>query len=68
MRTVYRPDQPVMLKLSLGLRITNSRRENLRKELLRGVEAHRLFAGPVGIRLLAAHPDFRISPTPRTSP
>ncbi len=60
LRTVYRPDAPVMLKLSLGLNITNSRRENLRKELLRGIEAHRLFAGPVGTRLLAAHPSFRM--------
>jgi siderophore synthetase component len=49
-----------MLKLSLGLNITNSKRENLRTELLRGVEAHRLFAGPAGTRLLAAHPNFRM--------
>jgi siderophore synthetase component len=60
LRTVYRPDAPVMLKLSLGLHITNSKRENLRKELLRGVEAHRLFAGPAGARLLGAHPHFRM--------
>lgn len=60
LRTVYRPDSPVMLKLSLGLNITNSRRENLRKELLRGIEAHRLFAGPVGARLLSAHANFRM--------
>ncbi|WP_431041817.1 IucA/IucC family protein [Streptomyces sp. P1-3] len=44
-RTVYRPDAPAMLKLSLALRITNSRRENLRKELHRGVEVHRLLRG-----------------------
>ena len=60
LRTVYRPDSPVMLKLSLGLNITNSKRENLRKELLRGVEAHRLFAGTAGSRLLAEHPHFRM--------
>ena len=59
-RTVYRSDAPVMLKLSLGLNITNSKRENLRTELLRGVEAHRLFAGAAGTRLLAAHPNFRM--------
>ncbi|MFI1801031.1 IucA/IucC family protein [Streptomyces sp. NPDC020379] len=41
-RTLHRPGAPAMLKLSLGLRITNSRRENLRKELRRGVEVHRL--------------------------
>ncbi|MFC5723687.1 IucA/IucC family protein [Streptomyces gamaensis] len=44
-RTVLRPGAPAMLKLSLGLRITNSRRENLRKELRRGVEVHRLLRG-----------------------
>lgn len=60
LRTVYRPDAPVMLKLSLGLNITNSKRENLRTELLRGVEAHRLFAGTAGTRLLAEHPNFRM--------
>lgn len=60
LRTVYRPDAPVMLKLSLGVHITNSKRENLRKELLRGVEAHRLFAGTAGSRLLCAHPNFRM--------
>ena len=60
LRTVYRPESPVMFKLSLGLNITNSKRENLRKELLRGVEAHRLFAGTAGSRLLSAHPNFRM--------
>ncbi len=60
LRTVYRRDSPVMLKLSLALRITNSRRQNLRKELLRGVEAHRLLAGELGRRLLTAHPGFRV--------
>ena len=60
LRTVYRPDRPVMLKLSLGLNITNSKREHLPKELLRGVEAHRLFAGELGARLLSGQPGFRM--------
>jgi siderophore synthetase component len=59
-RTVYRPDSSVMLKLSLALEITNSRRENLRKELLRGVEGHRLFAGALGEQLRSAYPAFRV--------
>ncbi|WP_430542451.1 IucA/IucC family protein [Streptomyces iconiensis] len=59
-RTVYRPDSVAMLKLSLGLRITNSRRENLRKELLRGVEVHRLLRGGLGTAWRAAHPNFDI--------
>ncbi|WP_173019449.1 IucA/IucC family protein [Streptomyces alkaliphilus] len=53
-RTVFRADAPVMLKLSLGLRITNSRRENLRKEMLRGREVHRLLEAGAGARWRAA--------------
>ena len=59
-RTVYRPGVPVMLKLSLGLRITNSRRENLRKELLRGTEVHRLLRSGLAAQWHAAHPGFDI--------
>ncbi|MFF4351340.1 IucA/IucC family protein [Streptomyces sp. NPDC001530] len=59
-RTVYRSGSPAMLKLSLGLRITNSRRENLRKELHRGVEVHRLLRGGLFKQWQAAHPGFDI--------
>lgn len=59
-RTVYRTHAPAMLKLSLGLRITNSRRENLRKELHRGVEVHRLLRSGLAQQWRAAHPDFDI--------
>ncbi|MFJ8476567.1 IucA/IucC family protein [Kitasatospora sp. NPDC094011] len=59
-RTVYRPGTPWMLKLSLGLRITNSRRENLRKELHRGVEVHRLLESGLAAEWRAAHPGFDI--------
>ncbi|MFI5796944.1 IucA/IucC family protein [Streptomyces sp. NPDC051677] len=59
-RTVHRTGAPAMLKLSLGLRITNSRRENLRKELHRGVEVHRLLRSGLSKRWLAAHPGFDI--------
>ncbi|MFF0202046.1 IucA/IucC family protein [Streptomyces sp. NPDC005017] len=59
-RTVHRTGAPAMLKLSLALRITNSRRENLRKELHRGVEVHRLLRGGVAGRWHAAHPGFDI--------
>nr|WP_107440078.1 IucA/IucC family protein [Streptomyces sp. 142MFCol3.1] len=59
-RTVHRSDAPAMLKLSLGLRITNSRRENLRKELHRGVEVHRLLRGGLSEQWRAAHPGFDI--------
>ncbi|MEU9121650.1 IucA/IucC family protein [Streptomyces sp. NPDC048506] len=59
-RTVYRTGADAMLKLSLGLRITNSRRENLRKELVRGVEVHRLLRTGLAEQWQAAHPGFDI--------
>ncbi|MFG3407930.1 IucA/IucC family protein [Streptomyces sp. NPDC048142] len=59
-RTVHRPGARVMLKLSLGVRITNSRRENLRKELHRGVEVHRLLSTGLAERWQRAHPGFDI--------
>ncbi|MDX3234767.1 IucA/IucC family protein [Streptomyces sp. ME03-5709C] len=60
LRTVYRPGAPAMLKLSLALRITNSRREHLRKELHRGVEVHRLLRAGLAARWHVAHPGFDI--------
>ncbi|MDJ0464321.1 IucA/IucC family protein [Streptomyces sp. H27-C3] len=59
-RTVHRPGAAAMLKLSLGVRITNSRRENLRKELHRGVEVQRLLRGGLSAQWRAAHPAFDI--------
>ncbi|MFI9771701.1 IucA/IucC family protein [Streptomyces sp. NPDC052415] len=59
-RTVHRSGAPAMLKLSLGLRITNSRRENLRKELHRGVEVHRLLRAGLAGQWQAAHSGFDI--------
>ncbi|MFJ5215118.1 IucA/IucC family protein [Streptomyces sp. NPDC088354] len=59
-RTVLRPGASAMLKLSLAVRITNSRRENLRKELHRGVEVHRLLRAGLAERWHLAHPGFDI--------
>ncbi|WUI51960.1 iron transporter [Streptomyces sp. NBC_00414] len=59
-RTLYRSGAPAMLKLSLGLRITNSRRENLRKEFHRGVEVHRLLRAGLAEQWQAVHPGFDI--------
>ena len=59
-RTVHRSGAPAMLKLSLGLRITNSRRQNLRKELHRGVEVHRLLRAGLFKQWQAVHPGFDI--------
>jgi siderophore synthetase component len=60
LRTVHRTGARAMLKLSLALHITNSRRENLRKELHRGVEVHRLLRRGLSRQWRAAHPDFDI--------
>jgi siderophore synthetase component len=49
-----------MLKFSLGLRITNSRRENMRAELHRGLAVDRLLTAGLGRALHAAHPGFAI--------
>jgi siderophore synthetase component len=57
LRTVYHPDQPVMLKLSLGMRITNSVREATATELRRGVEVHELLDAGY---LRVSDPAFRI--------
>ncbi|MBB5929995.1 IucA/IucC family protein [Streptomyces echinatus] len=59
-RTVHRSGAPAMLKLSLALPITNSRRENLRKELHRGVEVHRLLRTGLAEQWQSAHPGFGI--------
>lgn len=60
LRTVYHPDLPVMLKLSLGLRITNSRRESTRTELRRGLEINRLLDAGYTAGTTANHPRFGI--------
>ncbi|CAL9581300.1 IucA/IucC family protein [Streptomyces sp. enrichment culture] len=59
-RTLYRADAPVMLKFSLGLRITNSRRENMRSELHRGLAVDRLLTAGLGRALHTAHPGFAV--------
>ena len=60
LRTVYHPDLPVMLKLSLGLRITNSRRESTPTELRRGLEINRLLDAAYNAGTATAHPRFCI--------
>lgn len=60
LRTVARPDAEVMLKLSMGLRVTNSRRENTRGEGRLAVHTARLVDAGLGSALAAAHPAFDI--------
>jgi siderophore synthetase component len=59
-RTLYHPERSVMLKLSLGLRLTNCRRESTRRELRRGPAVHRLLDAGLGAATLAAYPSFRL--------
>lgn len=60
LRTVYRTGAPVMLKLSLGLRITNSRRESTSTELRRGSEVHLLLESGYASGTEKAHPEFGV--------
>lgn len=64
LRTVYRPDAEVMLKLSLGLRLTNSRRESTRTELRRGLEINRLLDAGYADATFLSHPGFAITRDP----
>ncbi|KLL09901.1 hypothetical protein FrCorBMG51_21665 [Protofrankia coriariae] len=64
LRTVWRPDAPVMIKLSLGMRITNSRRINLRDELELGVQISALLDTGLRDWLAGAHPDFHLLEDP----
>ncbi len=59
-RTVARDDVGFMLKLSLDVRVTNSVRRNLRKELARGVEVARLLDAGLGAAIAARFPRFGI--------
>ena len=57
-RTVYNPAWPWQLKLSLHVRVTNSRRVTLPKELRRAVEAARLLQTEIGARAAVIAPGF----------
>lgn len=59
-RTVYRWDAAFMLKLSLGIRITNSVRNNLLKELKRGIKICRVLESEIGEELRDRFPAFDI--------
>lgn len=58
-RTVYREDWPWQLKFSLHVRVTNSMRVSLPKELDRAVEAARLWQTEVGVAAERVAPSFR---------
>ncbi|MFD9626274.1 IucA/IucC family protein [Peribacillus muralis] len=63
-RTVYSASSRYMYKFSVPVKITNSLRSNLQKELDRGVEIARLLDSELGDELKKYHPAFRIIKDP----
>ena len=63
-RTVARPDESWQLKFSLNVRVTNSMRVTLPKELGRAVEAARLDRSPVGELARRVAPDLHLVQDP----
>ncbi|WP_247728510.1 IucA/IucC family protein [Halovivax limisalsi] len=59
-RTLYAPDAPFMVKGSLNVKITNSRRTNKRPELDRAVGITELLNTDLGEELESRFPDFDI--------
>lgn len=63
-RTVYSATSRYMYKFSVPVKITNSLRANLQKELDRGVEIAKLIDSKVGDMLKEQYPSFRIIKDP----
>ncbi|WP_085033492.1 IucA/IucC family protein [Ensifer aridi] len=63
-RTLYRPDAPFMLKLSLGVGITNSVRVNLARELLRGDDMYRFRRHRLWQDFSRSYPGLTLVPDP----
>jgi spermidine-citrate ligase len=59
LRTVFHPNVPFMLKFSLNIKITNSVRANLMKELERGAEVKELMEAGLGKEISDEFPQFR---------
>lgn len=64
MRSVYSRDFKYMFKFSVPVKITNSLRVNLEKELHRGVEVSRLMKSRIGQELKEIFPSFQIIQDP----
>jgi siderophore synthetase component len=64
MRSVYSHDFKYMFKFSVPVKITNSLRVNLEKELHRGVEVSRLMQARMGQELKEIYPSFQIIQDP----
>jgi siderophore synthetase component len=63
-RTLYRPDVPFMLKVSLGVGITNSVRVNLARELLRGDDMYRFRRHRLWQDFSCSYPGLTLVPDP----
>jgi siderophore synthetase component len=59
-RTVYHSDATFMFKLSLNIKITNSLRASLWRELQRGIEVCRILESPIGKHLRQRFPYFHV--------
>lgn len=57
-RTVYNEQSDYMYKLSLHVKVTNSERVNIAKELHRSLDIGRLFESELGQRIRSAYPTF----------
>ncbi|MFG6496488.1 IucA/IucC family protein [Fictibacillus sp. UD] len=64
MRSVYSRNYKYMYKFSVPVKITNSLRVNLEKELHRGVEVSRLMKSRIGQELKEIFPSFQIIQDP----
>ncbi|SFE47830.1 Siderophore synthetase component [Lentibacillus persicus] len=63
-RTLYHPDVSFMCKFSLNIKVTNSVRANLWKELERGLEVNRIINSEIGSELNEKYPNFSIISDP----
>ncbi len=59
-RSIYRETSPYMLKTSLSVRLTNSVRNLLIKEVDRGLQVHDVFQSTHGQNLLKDYPTFKV--------
>ncbi|MES2527323.1 MAG: IucA/IucC family protein [Bdellovibrionota bacterium] len=60
LRTLYQKESPFMLKFSLSVRITNSIRHLLPREVVRGLEVKEVLSTDMGKKLKAEHPSFNV--------
>ncbi|TDQ48111.1 IucA/IucC family protein [Permianibacter aggregans] len=63
-RSIYARHAPFMLKFSLSVRLTNSLRTLLPKEMQRGLQVHQVQQSPVGAQFAERCPQFTILSEP----